>query len=41
VSRAEETLAGGGTAGFTARRLDMTRNSLLTTLRQVRSRLRR
>jgi hypothetical protein len=40
VARARETLAENGTSGFTARRLEMTRNSLTTTLRQVQSRLR-
>ena len=37
--RAREALAGRQTAEFTARRLDMTRNSLTTTWRQIRGRL--
>ena len=37
--RAREALAGRLAAEFTARRLDMTRNSLTTTLRQLQSRL--
>jgi hypothetical protein len=41
VLRARETVAGRQPAEFTARRLDVTRNSLLTTWRQVRSRLKR
>jgi hypothetical protein len=40
VSRAKEILSGKEPSEFTARRLDMTRNSLMTTWRQVRSRLR-
>jgi hypothetical protein len=40
VSRAKESLSGREASEFTARRLDMTRNSLHTTWRQVRSRLR-
>lgn len=40
IQRAKDTLQGGAPAEFTARRLDMTRTSLLTTWRQVRSRLR-
>jgi len=40
VTRARETVAENGTSGFTARRLEMTRNTLATTLRQVQSRLR-
>lgn len=39
IARAQETLAGREGSGFTARRLEMTRNSLMTTLRQVKSRL--
>lgn len=39
VTRAQETLASQDGAGFTARRLEMTRNSLMTTWRQVKSRL--
>jgi hypothetical protein len=39
VARARETLAETGTPEFTARRLEMMRNSLMTTLRQVKSRL--
>ena len=37
--RARETLAERDFSGFTARRLEMTRNSLTTTWRQVQSRL--
>jgi hypothetical protein len=40
VVRAKEGLSGREPSEFNARRLDMTRNSLLTTWRQVRSRLR-
>jgi len=40
VLRSKETLRGGLPADFNARRLDMTRTSLLKTLKQVRSRLR-
>jgi hypothetical protein len=40
VTRAKEGISGREPSEFTARRLDMTRNSLLTTWRQVRSRLR-
>ena len=40
VSRAKQILAGREPSEFSARRLDMTRNSLMTTWRQVRSRLR-
>jgi len=40
VSRAKEGLSGREATEFNARRLDMTRNSLMTTWRQVRSRLR-
>lgn len=40
VHRAKESLAGREPSEFNARRLDMTRNSLITTWRQVRSRLR-
>jgi len=36
--RAREALAGGQGADFTARRLDMTRNSLATTWRQIQGR---
>lgn len=39
VSRAKESLSGREPSEFNARRLDMTRNSLLTTWRQVKSRL--
>jgi hypothetical protein len=39
IARAQETIAGREGSGFTARRLEMTRNSLMTTLRQVKSRL--
>lgn len=39
VGRARETLAERDDSGFTARRLEMTRNSLTTTWRQVQSRL--
>ena len=39
IARAQDTLAGREGSGFTARRLEMTRNSLTTTLRQVKSRL--
>lgn len=39
VHRAKESLAGREPSEFNARRLDMTRNSLITTWRQVRSRL--
>jgi hypothetical protein len=37
--RAREALAGGQAAAFTARRLDMTRDSLTTTWRQLQGRL--
>jgi hypothetical protein len=40
VTRAKEGLSGRETSEFNARRLDMTRNSLMTTWRQVKSRLR-
>jgi hypothetical protein len=40
VSRAKEGLSGREASEFNARRLDMTRNSLMTTWRQVKSRLR-
>lgn len=40
VSRAKESLSGRETSEFNARRLDMTRNSLMTTWRQIKSRLR-
>jgi pyruvate/2-oxoglutarate dehydrogenase complex dihydrolipoamide acyltransferase (E2) component len=40
VQRAKESLAGREPSEFTARRLDLTRNSLITTWRQVRSRIR-
>lgn len=40
VRRARETLRGAVPSDFNVRRLDMTRNSLLTTWRQVRSRMR-
>ncbi len=36
--RAREALAGPQASEFTARRLDMTRNSLTTTWRQIQSR---
>jgi hypothetical protein len=39
-SRAKESLSGRDPAEFTSRRLDMTRNSLMTTWRQIKSRLR-
>lgn len=39
VSRAKEAISGREPSEFNTRRLDMTRNSLLTTWRQVRSRL--
>jgi len=39
ISRAQESLAERDASGFTTRRLEMTRNSLTTTLRQVKSRL--
>jgi hypothetical protein len=39
TARARETLAERDVSGFTARRLEMTRNSLTTTWRQVQSRL--
>ena len=39
AGRARETLAERDQSGFTARRLEMTRNSLTTTWRQVQSRL--
>jgi len=39
VSRAKESLAGREPAEFSVRRLEMTRNSLMTTWRQVKSRL--
>lgn len=40
VMRAKESLSGRDSSEFTARRLDMTRNSLQQTWRQIRSRLR-
>lgn len=40
VSRAKESLSGREASEFTTRRLDMTRNSLMTTWRQIKSRLR-
>jgi hypothetical protein len=40
VSRAKDGISGREPSEFNSRRLDMTRNSLLTTWRQVRSRLR-
>jgi hypothetical protein len=40
VQRAKESLSGKEPSEFNARRLDMTRNSLITTWRQVRSRIR-
>ena len=40
VSRAKESLTGREASEFSARRLDVTRNSLLTTWKQVKSRLR-
>jgi len=40
VTRAKESLSGREPSEFTARRLDMTRNSLHQTWRQIRSRLR-
>jgi hypothetical protein len=40
VTRAKESLTGRDSAEFTHRRLDMTRNSLQQTWRQIRSRLR-
>jgi hypothetical protein len=39
VARAKESISGREPSEFNARRLDMTRNSLMTTWRQVRSRL--
>jgi hypothetical protein len=39
IARAQESLATRDASGFTTRRLEMTRNSLTTTLRQVKSRL--
>ena len=39
VARAQETLSERAASGFTVRRLEMTRNSLTTTWRQVQSRL--
>jgi hypothetical protein len=39
MARAKETLAGREPTDFTTRRLEMTRNSLTTTWKQVRSRL--
>jgi len=39
VARAKESLAGKEPTEFNARRLEMTRNSLMTTWRQVRSRI--
>jgi hypothetical protein len=39
VARAQETLAERAASGFTVRRLEMNRNSLTTTWRQVQSRL--
>jgi hypothetical protein len=40
VARAQESLSGKEASEFTVRRLEMTRNSLMTTWRQVKSRLR-
>jgi hypothetical protein len=40
VTRAKESLSGRDSSEFTGRRLDMTRNSLQQTWRQIRSRLR-
>ena len=40
VARAKDSLTGREASEFTARRLDMTRNSLTTTWRQIKSRLR-
>jgi hypothetical protein len=40
VTRAKETITGRQPTEFTARRLDMTRNSLMTTWKQIKSRLR-
>jgi hypothetical protein len=40
VARAKESLTGRDASEFNVRRLDMTRNSLMTTWRQVKSRLR-
>jgi hypothetical protein len=40
VSRAKDAISGREPSEFNSRRLEMTRNSLLTTWRQVRSRLR-
>ena len=40
VLRARKLLSGRDNTEFSARRLDMTRNSLITTWRQVRSRIR-
>jgi hypothetical protein len=40
VTRAKESLSGRDSSEFTSRRLDMTRNSLQQTWRQIRSRLR-
>ncbi len=39
ITRAQESLAERDASGFATRRLEMTRNSLMTTARQVRSRL--
>lgn len=39
VTRAKESLSGRDASEFSARRLDMTRNSLTTTWRQIKSRL--
>jgi len=39
VTRAKESLSGREASEFTARRLEMTRNSLMTTWRQIKSRL--
>ncbi len=41
VARAKDSIAGREASEFNARRLDMTRNSLMTTWRQIRSRLRK
>jgi hypothetical protein len=40
VTRAKESISGRAPSEFSARRLEMTRNSLMTTWRQVKSRLR-
>jgi hypothetical protein len=41
VTRAKESISGRNASEFTVRRLDVTRNSMMTTWKQIQSRLRR